>query len=68
MKFGFLRKLFNRNNHAPQPDPKMPDGSIAAIGDKMPDGTTYAGTPPLDDLANGVRAYVIPPSSPNVKR
>jgi hypothetical protein len=24
----------------------MPDGSIAAIGDKMPDGTTYAGTPP----------------------
>jgi hypothetical protein len=65
MKFEFLRKLFSGKSASP---PKLPDGTNAAIGDKMPDGTTYAGTPPLDDFGNGVRAYVSPPKPPDLKR
>ena len=66
MKFESLRKLFAGKSASPSP-PKLPDGTIAAIGDKMPDGTTYAGTPPLDDFGNGVRAYVSPPTSQKPK-
>ncbi len=67
MKFEFLRKVFFGESASPSP-PTLPDGTNAAIGDKMPDGTTYAGTPPLDPFGHGVRAYAIPPKPPDSKR